>query len=122
MNTEINELKTLTKHVYAHVNINLMVENVIPIKSGIMINVGKKCMSVKNILYMKTFSCKSGKYLASFTGNSVIMCDEIMDAEERKSIPKYKISETKSFYNLLTFLLITIALLTVFTIYFCLIM
>ena len=56
MNTEINELKTLTKHVYAHVNINLMVENVIPIKSGIMINVGKKCMSVKNILYMKRLS------------------------------------------------------------------
>ena len=36
----INELKTLTKHVYhTIVNVNLMEENVIQIKNGIMINV-----------------------------------------------------------------------------------
>ena len=36
----INELKTLAKHVYhTIVNVNLMEENVIQIKNGIMINV-----------------------------------------------------------------------------------
>ena len=36
---------------YANVNINLMIENVIQIKSGIIINVS---VSVKNIMYVKT--------------------------------------------------------------------
>ena len=35
---------------YANVNISLMIENVIQIKSGIMINV---TVSVKNIMYVK---------------------------------------------------------------------
>ena len=39
MITGINELKTLPKHYHANLNINLMVENVIQIKNGIMINV-----------------------------------------------------------------------------------
>ena len=48
-------------------------------------------------------------------------CDEIIDAEETKIIPKNIICETKIFYVLLTLLLITIALLIAFSIYFCLI-
>ena len=60
-----------------------MVENVIQIKNGIMINAEA---SVKNIIYVKkdyiwnpaTCSCKNGKYLASIIDNSVIMCDEII--------------------------------------------
>ena len=47
--TRINELKTLTNMHHENVNINLMVENEIQTKSGIMINVG---VSVKNI-YLK---------------------------------------------------------------------
>ena len=45
--------------------------------------------------------------------NSVIMCDEMLD--------KNIIFETTNFYGLLVFLLITIALLIAFSIYFCLI-
>ena len=47
-------------------------------------------------LYLESFyicSCENGKYLASITDNSVITCDEIIDADaksndkETKSIP-----------------------------------
>ena len=48
MITEINESKILPKH-HANLNVNLMEENVIQIKSGIMINADA---SVKNIIYM----------------------------------------------------------------------
>ena len=49
------------------------------------------------------------------------MCDKILDVEETKTISKNIICETKSFYILLAFLLITVALLIAFSIYFCLI-
>ena len=65
-------------------------------------------------------SCENGKYLASIIDNSVITCDEIIDAEETKIIPKNIICETKSFYILFAFLFITIALLISFSNYFCL--
>ena len=41
MITEIIESKTLTKHIYANVNVNLIVKNVSRIKTGITINVGE---------------------------------------------------------------------------------
>ena len=55
----------------------------------------------------------------------MITCDETIDADgeaksndkETKTIPKNIICETKSFYILLVFLLITIALLIVVIIY-----
>ena len=47
-----------------------------------------------------TCSCENGKYLASVIDNSVITCDEIIDAE---TIPINIICETKSFYILLTY-------------------
>ena len=55
--------------------------------------------------------------------DSAITCDEIRDAgaklnkKETKAIPKNKIYETKSFYILLDFLLITTALLIAVSIY-----
>ena len=67
-----------------------MVENVIQIKSGMMINADA---SVKNITYVKKIIfgillhgkyCKKGKYLASAIGNLVITCDEIV--EETKTV------------------------------------
>ena len=106
-----------------------MVDNVIQIKSGIKINADA---SVKNIIYVKkiifgrlypvTCSCENGKYLASIIDDSVIICDEIIDAvansydEETKKVTtnfneKNIICETKRFYILLAFLLIAIALL-----------
>ena len=39
--------------------------------------------------------CENGKYLASIIDNSVITCDEIINAEETKTIPKNLICETK---------------------------
>ena len=64
-----------------NVNVNLMIESVIQIKSGIMINFD---VSVKNIIYVKksTFGILlHDKYLESILDNSVITCDEIIDAE-----------------------------------------
>ena len=55
--------------------------------------------------------------------DSVITWDKIIDAdaksydEETKTIPKNIICETKSFYILLAFLLITVALLITVSIY-----
>ena len=65
-----------------------MKENVIQIKSGMMINVNA---SVKNIIYVRdyiwnpaTCSCENGKHLSSIIDDSVITCDEII--EETKTI------------------------------------
>ena len=68
-----------------------MKENVIQINGGITINVDA---SAKKIIHVKkdyiwnpaTCSCKNGKYLGSITDDSVITCDEIIDADtEAKS-------------------------------------
>ena len=93
-----------------------------------MINVD---VSVKNIICESYFwnpaacSCKNGKYLASIIDDSVITCDEIIDAEaksydeETKTVrTNYSIAcKTQNFYILLAFLLITIALLIAVSIY-----
>ena len=50
MITEKNESKVLTIDISWNVNVNLMKENVIHIRSGIMINV---YVSVNNIIYVK---------------------------------------------------------------------
>ena len=49
--------------------------------------------------------------------DSAIICDKIIDAEETKTIPKNMPCKTQNFYILLTFLLITIALLIAVSIY-----
>ena len=63
-------------------------------------------------------SYDKGKYLASIMDDSVIICDEVIKSsdEEIKTIPtnfneKKVTCKTQSFYILLVFLLITIALL-----------
>ena len=48
MITGISESEILAKHVWCKCKVNLMVESVIQIKSGIMVNVGA---SVKNIIH-----------------------------------------------------------------------
>ena len=63
-----------------------MEENIIQINGGITINVD---VSVKNIIFVRknyiwnpaTCSCKNGKYLASIINNSVIKCDETIEAD-----------------------------------------
>ena len=71
-----------------------------------------------------TCSCENGKYLASITDDSAIMCDEIIESynEETKTIPtnfneKKANCKMQNFYILLAFLLITIALLIAVSIY-----
>ena len=103
-----------------------MVENLIQIKSGIMINVDasakKYHICEKDYIWNPAIcSYENGKYLTSIINNSVITCAKIIDAEETNSIPKNIICETKSFYILRVFLSITMALLVAFSIYFCLI-
>ena len=110
---------------HTNVNVNLMVENVIQIKSGTTINVDT---SVKNIIYLKSIifgilrhaDVKMTKYLANIIYDSVITCYKII--EETKPIltnfsEEKAICKTQNFYNLLAFLLITIALLIAFSIY-----
>ena len=68
-----------------------------------------------------TCSWKNGKYLATVINSSVITCDEIIEPEETKTFPKNIICEIKRFYISVAFLLITIALLTSFGVYLCLV-
>ena len=69
-------------------------------------------------------SCQNGKYLASITDYSVIMFDEIIDAEaksydeETKTVKKNQSVKQKKLYILLAFLLITFALLIAACIYY----
>ena len=106
---------------HANVNINLIVEKGIQIKSGIMINVDVSVdvyVSVDYIWKPATCCCKNGKYLGSIIDDSVISCDEII--EKIKTVPiktvptnfneKKLTSKTKKFYILLTSLSTTIAL------------
>ena len=70
-----------------------MVENVIQIKSGIMISVNgnaKNIIFVKKIWNPPTCSFENGKYLASIIDDSVIMWDEIIDAEEKNYSNKFQ--------------------------------
>ena len=53
--------------------------------------------------------------------HSVITFDEILNAEETKTIPKNITCKTQIFCFLLTFLIVTIALLITASIYCCLI-
>ena len=45
-----------------------------------------------------TYSCKNGRYLASITDDSVIMCDEIIDAEKTKTFSANVVKQTISIF------------------------
>ena len=87
MITGINESKILTKHISCECKCKF--DGRIKIKNGIMINVDG---SVKNICEKDYIwnpaicSCENGKYLAIIIDDSVITCDEIIDAEETKIV------------------------------------
>ena len=68
---------------HANVNVSLMVENVIKIKRGITIDVG---LSVKYKLKIYRFGALP-HIVASIIDNSVITCNEIIDAEEIELVP-----------------------------------
>ena len=119
MITRINVLKSLTKHISCECKCKFD---------------GRKCNSYqwwnsdkcwceckkphlceKDYIWNSvTCSCKNGKFLTSVTDHSVITCDEIIE-EETKPVTthfneKNAICNTKNFYILLAFLLITTTL------------
>ena len=105
----------------------MVIKNVTQIKSGIWINVyvraksEKKNMCAKTYIYIwnpNTCTCENGKYLGSIINDSLITCDEIIEAT--KAIPTKTIA-IKIFYILFAFLLITIAQLISNSIYYYLI-
>ena len=101
-----------------------MEQIVIQINGGIMINVG---VSVKNFMYVKKIMLgillhvivKIKNYLASIMDDLANMCDEIIEsyAEETNFNEKEATYKMHNFYILLTFLLITITLLIIVSIY-----
>ena len=108
-----------------------MEENVIEINSGITKNadvVVKNVMYIKKIifgtLYVAISSCENANYFPSILDDSAIACDEIIEPrnEGTKPIPtnfskKKATCKSQNFYILLAFLLITLALLIVVSIY-----
>ena len=124
MITGINESKALTKHMSCKYRCRFD---------------GRKCISdqwwnddkcwcecKKHHVCEKDYvwnpaTCKyeNGKYLASFMGDSAIMCNEIIEPYDDKtnSNEKQANCKTQKLYILLAFLLITIALLMAVSIY-----
>ena len=102
-----------------NINVNLTVQDLIQIPSGITIN---KCWCEfktlkNNRAWKKDYiwnpaisSCKNGKYLASIMDDSIITCDEF--TETTKSVPtKTVATKSTSLLILMTYLLIAISLL-----------
>ena len=106
-----------------------MEENVIPIKSGITINVDvsvKNSMFVKNIIFgtLLHVIAKIEDIYQVLWIDSAIMCNEIIESydKETKTLQtnfneKKSIWKAQDFFILLTFLLITIAFLIAASIY-----
>ena len=98
-----------------------MEENVIQISGGITTNVDVNIKA--SYVCRKYIYIWNDKYLANITDNSVISCDEII--EEKTKMVTVNINEKmqsvklqkKNFYILFAFLLITILLLIVVSIY-----
>ena len=126
MITGINESKTLTKHISCQCKCKFDGRKC---NSNQWWNNDKcQCECKKHHICGKDYiwnpapcNCKNGKYLASIIDNSVITCDKIINAKTI-TIPtnfneKNAIYNTKNFYILLVFLLITIALLIAVSVY-----
>ena len=116
--TGINESKTLTKHISCECKCKFNGRNC---NSDQWWNNDKcRCECKKRHVCEKdyvwnpgTCNCENGKYLASIMDDSAIMCDEIIESykEEANFNEKKATCNTQNFYILLSFLLITIALL-----------
>ena len=129
MNTGIKESKILTKHTSCECRCSFKrrkwnsnqrrnKDNWCQCKNKIKHRVCEK----GSIWNPATCSCENGKYVGSFIDDSVISCDEIIGKKKRTSKTLLtKSTSTKSnskdFYILLTFLLITKALSIVVSVY-----
>ena len=131
----INESKTLTKHASCKCECKFYSRKC---NLNQRWNIDKCLCECKNpkkhvckygyIWNLDMCSCENGKYLESIIGDSVIMCDEIIDALAKSYDDTAKSTSTKTvpaeststnFYILLTFLLITIALFIAISVYCC---
>ena len=119
---EINESKTLTKHISCVLNVNLMGQSVIQINGRITINtyvnvdIWKRLCEKDYVWNPATFNCENRKYLASIMDK--ITCDKIIGVEETNFDKKGNITcKTQNLYIILAFLLITISLLIAVSIY-----
>ena len=78
---------------HASVNVRFVVANVTQIKSGVIkyVNGSLKTIKVQKsyVLNPSTFVCENGKYLGSTIDDSVIRCDEIINAVGNVSTTYY---------------------------------
>ena len=128
MITEINQSKVLTRHISCESKPRFDERNC---NSDQWWNTDLCwCECKKSHVYNKdyvwnlaTCNYENGKYLVSFMDALATICEEIIDEDDKtKSIPKNfnekeATCEAQSFYFLLVFLLITIALFIAVTIY-----
>ena len=129
--TGLNEPKTLIKHISCkckcHFDGREFNSNQKKNNNTFWCECKKHHTCEKNYIWNPvTCSCENGKYLVSIIDASVIMCDEIIDSEETKTVTtnfneKSAICNTQNFYILLAFLLITTVLLIIVSIYLYLI-
>ena len=122
MITEINKKRTVTKHISCKLECKF---------DGRKCNFSQKwnndkcwceCKNPKEHRVCKkgyfwnpaTCSCKNIKYAESVVGTSVVICDKIIDTTKSTSAKTVRTKYTlTNFYILLSYLLITIALLII---------
>ena len=119
MMTGLNELKTLTKHIWCKFrcrfdgkkcNSNQWWNNDVDV-------IVKKFMYVKKIVWnLATCNCENWKHLASIMDDEMIICDKFY-IQKKKNLMKKITCKTQNFYILLAFLLTTITLLIAVSIY-----
>ena len=129
MITGKNESKTLRKHISCECKCNF---DETKCKSNQLCNKDKwRCECKKHHICEKDYvcnpvrgNCENGKYLSSIMDDSTIIRDQVIESydKEMKVISKHfnenkATCKTQSFYILLAFLLITIVLLIVVSIY-----
>ena len=94
-----NESNILTKDISCECTCRFDEKNVIQINGGTSVNVD---VSIKNVVYLKKIILGILVHVVvkmeNIMHDSVIMCDEIIDAEETKTIPKNITCKTKIFY------------------------
>ena len=110
ISTGINESKTLTKHISCECKCKFDRRKCNSNQWWNSNNCRCECKK-HHILNPSTCISESRKYLASIMEDSVIICDEIINAKETKTIQKNITCKTQNFYILHAFLSVSITLL-----------
>ena len=88
MKTRTNEVKTSVQHISMIANVKSIIQHIIQIKIGIMINanVVMKRMCKKDYSWNPSILvCENNRYLNSFADNSIIACDKIINITDSLS-------------------------------------